>query len=409
MLPAPRVPAFAPLRHRDFRLLWIGLVISNTGSWMQFVALGYLVDRLTQSPLYLGILAFAQAVPRLLFALVGGTAADRMDRRRVLLATNLFLLISAGVLGLLTATGRIQIWQVLVLGALNSLVQSFDVPARHSLVPQLVEEREVLTAVTLNSVAFNGSGIFGPSLGGVIIAAAGEAGCFYLNAASFLAVVAALWVMTVPSQQAPSRAPLSDDLRESVQLLRADRRLRRFLGALLVLSFFGRPYIRMMPAFAREVLHVGATSLGLLQAAPGAGTLAAVLLVERMSEARGMGVLLGMATLIFGILVAAFGVVPSFHVALALLVLIRHRAVTGAVHGQHADTTRRAAACPRAVDGSLQHGHVRRICPGQPSGRRRGGRDRRRARGLPWWGDRRVAGDMVPSPATRSGAVISDS
>ncbi len=322
MLPAPRVPAFAPLRHRDFRLLWIGLVISNTGSWMQFVALGYLVDRLTQSPLYLGILAFAQAVPRLMFALVGGTAADRMDRRRVLLATNLFLLISAGVLGLLTATGRIQIWQVLVLGALNSLVQSFDVPARHSLVPQLVEEREVLTAVTLNSVAFNGSGIFGPSLGGVIIAAAGEAGCFYLNAASFLAVVAALWVMTVPSQQAPSRAPLSDDLRESVQLLRADRRLRRFLGALLVLSFFGRPYIRMMPAFAREVLHVGATSLGLLQAAPGAGTLAAVLLVGRVSEARGMGVLLGTATLIFGILVAAFGVVPSFHVALALLVLI---------------------------------------------------------------------------------------
>src|SRR2546430_13630444 len=225
VLPAPRVPAFAPLRHRDFRLLWIGLVISNTGSWMQFVALGYLVDRLTQSPLYLGILAFAQAVPRLLVALVGGTAADRIDRRRGLLATNLFLLISAGVLGLLTAPGLIQTWQGLVLGALNLLVQSVDVPARHSLVPQLVEEREVLTAVTLNSVAFNGSGIFGPSLGGVIIAAAGEAGCFYLNAASFLSVVAALWVMTVPPQQGPSRAPLSDDLRGSVPLVPPDRRV----------------------------------------------------------------------------------------------------------------------------------------------------------------------------------------
>src|SRR5207244_12812526 len=197
-----------------------------------------------------------------MFALVGGTAADRMDRRRVLLATNLFLLISAGVLGLLTATGRIQIWQVLVLGALNSLVQSFDVPARHSLVPQLVEEREVLTAVTLNSVAFNGSGIFGPSLGGVIIAAAGEAGCFYLNAASFLAVVAALWVMTVPPQQAPSRAPLSDDLRESVQLLRADRRVRRVLGAPLVRRFLGRPRIRRMAAVGRGGPRARAPSRG---------------------------------------------------------------------------------------------------------------------------------------------------
>ena len=318
-----RVSAFAPLRHRDFRLLWMGLVISNTGSWMQFVALGYLVDRLTQSPLYLGILAFAQALPRLLFALVGGTVADRVvDRRRLLMATNLFLLITAGILGVLTAAGRIQIWQVLVIGALNSLVQSFDVPARHSLVPQLVEEREVLTAVTLNSVAFNGSGIFGPSLGGVIIAAAGEAGCFFLNAVSFLAVVAALWIMAVPPQQSASRARLSDDLRESLQLLSSDRRLLWFLGTLLTLSFFGRPYIRMMPAFAREVLRVGATSLGLLQAAPGAGTLAAVLLVGRLSDVRGMGMLLGMAMLIFGLLVTAFGLVTSLHVALVLLVLI---------------------------------------------------------------------------------------
>lgn len=322
MIPAPRVFAFAPLRHRDFRLLWTGLVISNTGSWMQFVALGYLIDRLTESPLYLGILAFAQALPRLLFALVGGTVADRVERRRLLIATNLFLLISAGVLGLLTATGAIQIWQVLVVAALNSLVQSFDVPARHSLVPQLVEQREVLTAVTLNSVAFNGAGIFGPSLGGVVIAAVGEAGCFFLNAVSYLAVVAVLWVMKVPPQHAASRAPLSQDVRESFRVLRSDRRLLRFLSTLLALSFFGRPYIRMMPAFAREVLHVGATSLGLLQAAPGAGTIAAVLLVGRLSEARGMGMLLGTAMLIFGVLVAAFGAAPSFPVALVLLVLI---------------------------------------------------------------------------------------
>ncbi|MGH2359994.1 MAG: MFS transporter, partial [bacterium] len=139
---APRLSAFTPLRHRNFRLLWTGLVISNTGTWMQFVALGYLVDRLTQTPLYLGLLAATQAVPRITFALVGGAAADRIDRRRLLVMTNVVLMVTALILGFLTLTGRIQIWQILLIAAINSLVQSFDMPARHSMVPSLVEERE---------------------------------------------------------------------------------------------------------------------------------------------------------------------------------------------------------------------------------------------------------------------------
>src|SRR5688572_3944877 len=121
--------AFAPLRRRDFRLLWTGLLISNTGSWMQFVAMGYLVDRLTQSPLHLGLLAAVQAVPRLLFSLLGGAMADRIDRRRLLVGTNLFLLTSALVLAVLTYTDRILIWQAFLIAGLNSLVQSFDMPA----------------------------------------------------------------------------------------------------------------------------------------------------------------------------------------------------------------------------------------------------------------------------------------
>lgn len=319
---ASRLSAFSPLRHRDFRLLWTGLVISNTGSWMQFVALGYLVDRLTQLPLYLGILAAVQAVPRLLFALVGGTAADRLDRRLVLVGTNTFLMISALVLGVLTATGRIRIWQILVLAALNSLVQSFDMPARHSMVPQLVGEREVLTAVTLNSVAFNGAGIFGPSIGGVVIAAIGEAGCFFVNAASYLAVLVALVRMTVPPHAAGSPARLSEDLREGVRLLRDQPRLVLFLGTVLALSFFGRPYVRLMPSFAREVLHVGATALGLLQSAPGVGTILAVLVVGRLSGVRGKGMLLGASAVVFGAMVTVFGFVQSFWGAMVLLVAI---------------------------------------------------------------------------------------
>jgi len=315
-----RVPPFAPFRHRNFRLLWTGLIVSNTGSWMQFVALGYLVDRLTQSPLYLGILATTQAIPRILFALLGGTVADRIDRRRLLFWTNLVLMGTAALLAALTLTGRIQIWHILVIAAINALVQSFDMPARHSLVPVLVGEHEVLTAISLNSVAYNGAGIFGPSIGGAVIAAIGEGGCFVVNTITYLAVLSALTLMAVPRQESVGGVRFTEDVREGLQLLRQHSQLVLFLGSVLALSFFGRPYVRMMPAFAREVLHVGATSLGFLQSAPGVGTILSVLLVGRLSAARGKGSLLGGAMVVYGVLVAAFGMLRSFPLALLLLV-----------------------------------------------------------------------------------------
>lgn len=318
------VPAspFAPLRHRNFRLLWTGMVVSNTGSWMQFVALGYLVDRLTQSPLYLGVLAATQAVPRIIFSMLGGALADRIDRRRLLVATNVFLMGTATLLAFLTITGRIRIWQILVIAAFNSLAQSFDMPARHSMVPSLVGEHEVLSAVSLNSVAFNGAGIWGPSVGGLVIAWAGEGGCFVVNAASYLGTLGALAVMQVPRQEMVGRVRLSEDLREGVRLLRGHRHLVLFLAAVGALSFFGRPYVRMLPTFAREVLGVGATSLGLLQSAPGVGTILSVLLVGRASASRGKGMLLGVAMLLYGVVVAVFGFARTMPLALGLLVLM---------------------------------------------------------------------------------------
>ncbi len=300
--------------------MWTGLLISNTGSWMQFVALGYLVDRLTRDPLYLGLLAAVQAAARILAAPVGGAMADRMDRRRLLLTTNLVLMASAALLAALTAAGTIRLWQILALAALNSLVQAFDMPARHSLVPLLVEEREVLTAVTLNSVAFNGSAVFGPSLGGVVISAVGEAGCFVLNAVSFLAVLAAVRAMAFPPHPAAA-GRLADDMAEGVRLVREHRRLAVLLAAVAVVSFFGRPYVRLMPAFAREQLRVGATALGLLQAAPGVGTVLAALLVGRLA-AGGTGALLASAALAFGFLVTVFGLCSTLPAALGVLVLV---------------------------------------------------------------------------------------
>lgn len=324
--PYPGVPArgraFRPLRNRDFRLLWSGLVVSQTGNWMQFIALGYLIDQLTQAPIYLGLLGVSQAIPRLLFAFVGGVAADRLDRRRVLVVTNAIMMGSAIVLWLLAYTERIAVWHILIIGAFNSLTQSFDAPARQSLIPSLVPERELMQAVSLTSVAFNGAGIFGPSLGGVIIAAVGVKGCFFINAVSFVAVFLALFLMEFTDTTSGQDSSIADDMREGVQVLLEHRALLVILATVAILSFFGRPYVRMMPAYAREALHTGPTGLGILQAGPSVGTVLAVFVVGALADAVPKGRLMQDAAIASGVLVVLFGLSRWFWVSFALLVLM---------------------------------------------------------------------------------------
>jgi MFS family permease len=313
--------AFSPLRHRNFRLLWSGMLVSQTGSWMQFIALGYLIDQITRAPIYLGLLGVSQALPRLLFAFLGGVMADRFDRRRVLQVTNVFMMASAWLLWFLASTGRIEVWHVLAIGAFNSLTQSFDVPARQSLVPSLVPESEWMKSFSLFSMAFNGSGIFGPSLGGVVIAAVGVAGCFLVNALSYTATLAALLRMDLPARGHAARAPIGQDIREGLGLLVHNRHLLGLLAVVAITSFFGRPYVRLMPAYAREVLGIGPTGLGILQAAPSVGTILAVFVVGAVAGTARKGPMLLGATLATGIVVALFGASRWFGVSAGLLVL----------------------------------------------------------------------------------------
>jgi MFS family permease len=313
--------AFAPLRERNFRLLWTGLLISQTGSWMQFIALGYLVDQLTKAPIYLGLLGLSQAVPRLLFAFIGGVAADRFDRRRVLMLTNLALMASAFLLAYLAYTDTVRVWHVLAIGAFNSFAQSFDNPARQSLVPMLVRDGQLISALSLTSMALNGSGVFGPSLGGVVIAIAGVKACFFLNAVSFIAVVIALVRMEFPPQRAVERDSVAADIREGLKLLTTNSYLLTLLGLVGVMNFFGRPYIRLMPAVAREVLGVGPTGLGLLQAAPPLGTIAAVFIISGLGATVRHGKLMLMAAFTTGMMVVLFALSHWFAVSMVLLVL----------------------------------------------------------------------------------------
>jgi MFS family permease len=297
------------------------MLTSQTGSWMQFVAQGYLVDQLTQAPIYLGLLGIAQAIPRFMFALIGGAAADRLDRRRVLLITNALLMASAWMLWWLTYTHHIQIWHILTLAAVNSVTSSFDVPARQSIISNLVGDRELMPALSLQSMANNGSGVWGPSLGGVVIAAFGVVGCFFVNAVSYIGVFVALLLMEIPRHASVSRASLGHDIREGLGLLVRHQQLLMLLAIVAVLSFFGRPYVRMMPAVAREVLGVGPQGLGILQSAPAAGTILAVFVLSAARDSMSKGRIMLVAGIGAGAMVTLFGLSTSFPLSIALLVL----------------------------------------------------------------------------------------
>src|SRR5438093_694926 len=191
----------AALDYRDFRLFWAGLVVSNIGTWMQQFGLGWLVVQLAiqdgvpnLAPFYLGLTGLARALPGLAFGLFGGVVADRADRRRLLVVTQTSAAISAAVLGALTISGRINIVEIVLISALNSIIFSFDAPTRQAMVPRLVSDRELMSAIGLNSAAFNGATLVGPLIGGVLIIPFGVGGLMVLNAVSYFAVVAALLV-----------------------------------------------------------------------------------------------------------------------------------------------------------------------------------------------------------------------
>src|SRR5439155_24267259 len=193
-----RTSALAALLYRDFRLFWIGLLVSNIGTWMQQFGLGWLVVQLAirdgtpqLGPLYLGFVGLARAVPGLAFGLFGGVVADRADRRRLLIVTQTSAAIVAAVLALLTITDRINIVEIVLLSAMNSIIFSFDAPTRQAMVPRLVPESQLMSAIGLNSAAFNGATLIGPLLGGVLIIPFGVGGLMLLNAVSYLAIVVA--------------------------------------------------------------------------------------------------------------------------------------------------------------------------------------------------------------------------
>jgi MFS family permease len=315
------------LRHRNFRLFWLGQVVSLTGTWMQGVASGWLVLTLTNSALLLGTVQAAGPIPVLLLTMFGGVIADRYDKRRILLAAQSLMMLQATLLAVLALSNRIQIWHVVVLAVFLGILTSIEVPTRQAFHVELVGKDDLQNAISLNSTAFNLTRILGPSVAGFILAQAGVGGCFAINAVSFLAVLAGLAAMRGPFP-APRRGDASPirDLREGIRFVVHTPRVRGLVINVAAISVFGMPYATLMPVIARDVLHGGARTLGFLSASAGVGALAGALaLASRGSghprfASRARVVLAGHATSALALMALAFS--HSFWASAVLLAVI---------------------------------------------------------------------------------------
>jgi MFS family permease len=299
---------FGALGVRDYRLLWIGLIVSNVGSWMQLVALGWHIYLLTDSPFFLGLVGLARAVPVFLLALVGGVVADRADRRQVMIAANGAALLFSGLLGLLTLAGAASVWLVLALALLNAASFSFEVPARQSLMPQLVPREQMVNAIGLNTAAFNAAGVVGPALAALVIGWLGIGAAYLINAVSFLAVILGTWAIRSPVSRPAtgSTGGMLGPLLEGLRYVRHTPVMLALVVTVTVVSLLGRPYVQVMPVFARDVLSGDERTLGLLLATSGVGALVGSLLVAYQGAYPGRGLVLlgtggglGLALLLF--------------------------------------------------------------------------------------------------------------
>jgi MFS family permease len=318
----PRVDAFAALRHRDFRVFYLGQLLSLAGGWMQSTAQGWLVLDLTDSELLLGVVTAVSSLPTLLFTLYAGAVADRTDKRRIILWADAAMALFALTLGVLTGTGRISYPLLLGLAFLMGTANAFEVPTRQSFFVELVGPRDLPNAIALNSSAFNASRIVGPAIAGWLIGTAGVAACFYANAVSFLAVIAGLLLMRLPPFRAPERtASTLENIREGLAYIRGHRVVRTLVWLIAAMSITAFPFTMLLPVFARDVLDVGATGLGWLLSATGTGALAAGIALAAWGGRFRRGRLVLGACLSFALCLTAFTLSRSFPLSLALLAL----------------------------------------------------------------------------------------
>jgi len=324
---SPNQSAFAALRHRDFRLLWIGQIVSVTGSQMQFVAINWHVYQLTKSAFALGLVGLFRALPIIFCSLAGGVVADAFDRKRLMVLTQTAMLASAALLTAGTLAGMASVWPIYILSAIASAATAFDIPARQALMPTLVPPEDFPNAVSLGIIVFNVATIAGPAIAGFVLAESGPAIIYGVNALSYLAVIAALIAMRSsgkPDLQTERKDALSfAALKEGLKFVWRTPIIVQTMTLDFAATFFASATL-LLPIFAQERLHVGARGYGFLAAAPAVGSVLTALVMARLGTFQRQGRLVVYSVAVFGVATAAFGVSKVYWFSLLML------AVTGA-------------------------------------------------------------------------------
>ena len=311
---------FRAFRHRDYLIYWLGLFFGHTGTLIQTTAQTWLIFQLTESPFYLGLEGLCLGLPRVLFSAFGGAVVDRTDRKTIFVLTQTSFVAMALFLGVMQHFALIQVWHLLLVSALTGLLVSFEQPVRQSILHHLVPRDDLPNAVTLYQMVFNGSMLFGPSIGGLLIPLIDTKGCFFLATIGNLLVLVTIFLIHIPAiEPANGKTSLTRDMIEGLRLAWNTPMFLALFTVLAVVSFCTKPYTQFMPVFAQTILNVGAPGLGMLLMAPGAGAiLGGLTLASVRRYPRPARLLFGLAAG-FGVSIALFATSRSFPLSLVFL------------------------------------------------------------------------------------------
>ena len=318
------IHALRAFRHRNFRLFYAGQAVSLIGTWIQQIALSWLVYRTTGSGFLLGLVTFCSQIPMLLFLPLAGLFSDRYDRRKLMIVAYLLAMIQATALGLLTVSGAIQIWQILALGFLYGTIMAFETPARQSLISQMVNDKDDLpNAIALNSVLMNSGRLIGPSIAGVLLVFISEGWCFLINSASFVAIIASVSMMKLtPKPRVKTASSLRNELAVAARYAWNTRPIRLFLALVALISLTASPYTVLMPIFARDVFGGDAHTLGFLVGSAGLGAVIGTAFLTTRPNVFGLSKLVPFTSAAAGVALMLVGISTIYWLSLAFMACV---------------------------------------------------------------------------------------
>ena len=312
---------FRSLRHRNYRLFFSGQSVSLIGTWMQRVALPWVVYRMTGSEVLLGVVGFAGTIPSFLLAPFAGVMIDRWSRYRVMLVTQIISMIQAGILAWLSLSGNLEIWHILALSLALGCINSFDMPARHSFVIDMVGGKEDIgNAIALNSMMFNGARLIGPSVAGIVLASVGEGACFLINAVSYTFVISSLMMMNVKeTREKKERVPISHEMKEGLDYIFGFAPIKHIILLLGLVSLMGASYQVLMPVYAKDVLQGDSHTYGFLMGGAGAGALLGAIYLASRDKVLQLGRLIPAATALLSAGLIAISLSNSFVISMFMI------------------------------------------------------------------------------------------